>query len=959
MKTVFVLCGVLAVVLGAPEQVHIAFYSSPWDISVSWITFDAAEPSLSYGTSAANMANMTGTTNSWIFGGITRHSHVVILKDLKPSTQYYYQIESRTFNFRTLPANLNSYKVCVFGDLGVYNGRSTQSIINNGIAGKFDFIVHIGDLAYDLHSNNGKLGDQYMNSLEPVISKIPYMVIAGNHENDGANFTNFKNRFVMPPTGSDDNQFYSLDIGPVHWVGLSTEYYGFEEQYGNASIFTQYNWLSKDLAAASQNRAAVPWIALYQHRPFYCSVAEAADCTLYENVVLRHGALGLPGLEPEYIKNSVDIGFAGHVHAYERMWPVADMKYYKGTEAYHNPVAPVYFLSGSAGCHSSGMKFSPLPMPWSAHRSDDYGYTIMTVANLTHIHFEQISIDKNGAVIDEVWVSKDIGHVHSEEMREEAVDLIIMSPTSFLLILSIFNSCFAYNILVFSPATSKSHLISNGRIADELVRAGHKVTLLEIEFLRISDTTKSAELVNKTIVRDLKGEAHFKRVLLSFSENVMEDGSILDDLQIQNSWHGAYIDLCEEFLTRDDVFNELKAQNFDGFFAEQLNLCGFGYAKALGIERRFLISSCPFFAPVYDFTGLPAPLSSVPFVSDMSPVPTYLERAKSLLAGVAHNILFRVLNSRLTTIFQKKYGSDFPSVTEIARDVDIIFLATDEIIDFSAPTLPNVVHIGGLGVDYDTSEMDPVFEKEMKKGEKGVIFFSLGTIANTTNIDKKVMESLLNIVKKFPDYHFLIRADKYDRNTREKAKMISNVFVSDWLPQPAILHHPRLRTFITHAGYNGLVEAAQAGVPLITIPFMFDQNQNSRAVEKKGWGIRRHKKQLLTDPDSIEQAIREMLSNPSYTRQAHRIRDLIKSKPSGARERFIKTTEWVLQNGGVHELLSESRNLNLVTFYNLDIILPVLFVLAFLIFPLLGRLYYFSCFGYIEIKSNEIDCENE
>lgn len=37
----------------------------------------------------------------------------------------------------------------------------------------------------------------------------------------------------------------------------------------------------------------------------------------------------------------------------------------------------------------------------------------------------------------------------------------------------------AYKILVFSPVTSKSHLISNGRIADELVRAGNDVVGLE------------------------------------------------------------------------------------------------------------------------------------------------------------------------------------------------------------------------------------------------------------------------------------------------------------------------------------------------------------------------------------------------------------------------------------------------------------------------------------------------
>lgn len=41
----------------------------------------------------------------------------------------------------------------------------------------------------------------------------------------------------------------------------------------------------------------------------------------------------------------------------------------------------------------------------------------MTVANSTHIHLEQISIDKDEAVVDEFWLSKDAGFVATEEMR--------------------------------------------------------------------------------------------------------------------------------------------------------------------------------------------------------------------------------------------------------------------------------------------------------------------------------------------------------------------------------------------------------------------------------------------------------------------------------------------------------------------------------------------------------------
>ncbi|KAK5983272.1 hypothetical protein GCK32_013543 [Trichostrongylus colubriformis] len=33
----------------------------------------------------------------------------------------------------------------------------------------------------------------------------------------------------------------------------------------------------------------------------------------------------------------------------------------------------------------------------------------MTVANIAHIHLEQISIDREQAVVDDFWLSKDIG----------------------------------------------------------------------------------------------------------------------------------------------------------------------------------------------------------------------------------------------------------------------------------------------------------------------------------------------------------------------------------------------------------------------------------------------------------------------------------------------------------------------------------------------------------------------
>lgn len=167
-----------------------------------------------------------------------------------------------------------------------------------------------------------------MRQMEPIAAYVPYMVIAGNHEDDGKNFSHYVNRFTMPNSPFKDNQVYryvdlfvnllkiylecisffsfSFDLGPVHFVAVSTEYYGFFYEYGTGSIFAQHNWLEQDLKVnkcslsllqklreiqkADANRAKTPWIVSFQHRPFYCSNENSEECASFENrMVSRAG----------------------------------------------------------------------------------------------------------------------------------------------------------------------------------------------------------------------------------------------------------------------------------------------------------------------------------------------------------------------------------------------------------------------------------------------------------------------------------------------------------------------------------------------------------------------------------------------------------------------------------------------------------------------------------------------
>lgn len=46
----------------------------------------------------------------------------------------------------------------------------------------YDAIIHVGDFAYDMNSENALVGDQFMRQVESLAAYAPYMVCAGNHE---------------------------------------------------------------------------------------------------------------------------------------------------------------------------------------------------------------------------------------------------------------------------------------------------------------------------------------------------------------------------------------------------------------------------------------------------------------------------------------------------------------------------------------------------------------------------------------------------------------------------------------------------------------------------------------------------------------------------------------------------------------------------------------------------------
>lgn len=172
---------------------------------------------------------------------------------------------------------------------------------------------------------------------------------------------------------SNENLMYSFNLGPIHFVGFSTEVYYFLN-YGLKLLVNQYEWLENDLIEANKpaNREKRPWIVTFGHRPMYCSNANDKDCREMSTLV----RVGLPithffGLEDLFYKYGVDVELWAHQHSYERLYPIYNYQVMNGsTESpYVNPKAPVHLVTGSAGCKEGHAPFIKDAPEWSAFRS--------------------------------------------------------------------------------------------------------------------------------------------------------------------------------------------------------------------------------------------------------------------------------------------------------------------------------------------------------------------------------------------------------------------------------------------------------------------------------------------------------------------------------------------------------------------------------------------------------------
>jgi len=218
--------------------------------------------------------------------------------------------------------------------------------------------------------------------------------------------------------------------------------------------------------------------------------------------------------------------------------------------------------------------------------------------------------------------------------------------------------------------------------------------------------------------------------------------------------------------------------------------------------------------------AVPMPVSYAPLVFEAGEASamTYWDRAQALFQYVGIVSVYLRGIAGTTQLYRERFGPDFPDVAHIARESPLVFVNTHELVDFPRPTLHNVVHLGGLGVKVPTYEENSTiaepFASECAKGKLGLVYFSFGTVVSTKLLPTPFIKNLVEAFSLLEDFHFLVKVDPDEKRFDEilsSTDQKKNIYLSSWFPQPEIFAGGRVKAFITHGGYNSLMEAALNG----------------------------------------------------------------------------------------------------------------------------------------------------
>lgn len=279
--------------------------------------------------------------------------------------------------------------------------------------------------------------------------------------------------------------------------------------------------------------------------------------------------------------------------------------------------------------------------------------------------------------------------------------------------------------------------------------------------------------------------------------------------------------------------------------------------------------------------------------------------------------------------YSYNFPSDrYPPLEEVYKNVSLVLTNHHFSQGPIRPNVPALVEIGGIQIKEKPDPLPQDLADIIDKADKGVIFFSLGTNVQGSNLSKEKIKIIFNVLSKLP-YTVLLKWG--DSNFPGQSE---NMIYRSWLPQDDLLAHPKVKLFITHGGMGSVVESQYHGVPMVGIPFFGDQQANIANVIKSGFGLGLEYARF-TEED-FRKAVVEVLENPAYTKNVQKFSELYRDRPMTPRQLVKYWVEYVIRHNGAKHMQSPAVNMTWWQLNSLDVLAFLMSVLIAVVATLVG-----------------------
>jgi UDP:flavonoid glycosyltransferase YjiC (YdhE family) len=492
-----------------------------------------------------------------------------------------------------------------------------------------------------------------------------------------------------------------------------------------------------------------------------------------------------------------------------------------------------------------------------------------------------------------------------------------------ILLVCLAKSTDGYKILTYCAQFGQSHIWFMGGISDQLAEAGHNVTYLQPELVHTIKSTGATKA--KVLVR----KADFETDILLKQADVWGMDFSSNDVLKQFSQFGKLLALsCYHMLKDEALMNQLAAEQFDIGIGEHYDSCTYALFQRLGIKKFISAYAVPIYSAALNQIGLPITTSFIPFMSSKTgPEMTYSERATAFFTSHLYKMVTKnVLSEPINEAIHKALGYEVRA-EDYAPHSSYHFVNTDEHLDYVQPITHKVIYIGGLRLS-EPKPLQAEFEQIAKQSVRGMVLISFGTVALSSKMPNQTKTEFVEFISNFPDITFIW---KYETPEDNYVPQMSNLVLSQWVPQSDLLAHPKMLAFITHAGMNSVSEAAHRGVPMLTIPLFGDQQRNAQMVKFREIGrvVRRSELTART----LTKELNNLIAKDSiYRPSAQHLSQMIQNKPFPTPDRVVKLTEHAIRFDVSENLDLYARKLNTMEYYGLDIYVPLAFALTFTLY---------------------------